>query len=105
MLNRVREFLGPNSEVNVPADVTPSPNEEPFELGDFPIDDLRPMRVIAIGAGISGILAGIRYVGDPVSSFWSYRRGRFRQHIPNVDITIYEKEDHIGGTWYVNRYP
>jgi hypothetical protein len=29
----------------------------------------------------------------------------FTQKIPNLDLTIYEKEDGIGGTWYVNRYP
>jgi hypothetical protein len=29
----------------------------------------------------------------------------FKQKIPNLDLTIYEKEDGIGGTWYVNRYP
>jgi len=29
----------------------------------------------------------------------------FKQKILNLDLTIYEKEDGIGGTWYVNRYP
>lgn len=29
----------------------------------------------------------------------------FTQKVPNLDLTIYEKEDGIGGTWYVNRYP
>ncbi len=29
----------------------------------------------------------------------------FTQKIQNLDLTIYEKEDGIGGTWYVNRYP
>jgi len=29
----------------------------------------------------------------------------FTQKISNLDLTIYEKEDGIGGTWYVNRYP
>lgn len=32
----------------------------PFELGSFAIDDYKPMKVIAIGAGMSGILAAIR---------------------------------------------
>lgn len=34
----------------------------PFSADDFAIDDLREMKVIAIGAGMSGILAGIRSV-------------------------------------------
>lgn len=32
----------------------------PFTLGDFCIDDERPMKVVVIGAGYSGITAGIR---------------------------------------------
>lgn len=31
-----------------------------FRLGDFSVDEGRPMKVIVIGAGMSGILAGIR---------------------------------------------
>lgn len=52
------------------------------------IDDLRPIKVICIGAGFSGILAGIR----------------FPQRVPNVDFTIYEKNPEVGGTWYENKY-
>lgn len=33
---------------------------EPFKLGAFSIDEHRPMKVIVIGAGFSGIIAGIR---------------------------------------------
>ena len=33
----------------------------PFSANDFAIDDYREMKVIAIGAGMSGILAGIRF--------------------------------------------
>ncbi|KAJ3559925.1 hypothetical protein NM688_g37 [Phlebia brevispora] len=58
-------------------------------LGDFAVDDYRPMKVVVIGAGISGILAGIR----------------FRQYISNLTLTIYEREERIGGTWWTNRYP
>lgn len=51
------------------------------------IDDLRPIKVICIGAGFSGILAGIR----------------FPQRVPNLDFTIYEKNEEVGGTWFENR--
>ncbi|EPQ56351.1 FAD/NAD P-binding domain-containing protein [Gloeophyllum trabeum ATCC 11539] len=60
-----------------------------YKLGDFSIDECRPMRVVCIGAGFSGILAGIR----------------FPQKVPNVDLTIYDKNPAIGGTWYNNKYP
>jgi hypothetical protein len=36
--------------------------EERFSLGEFSIDEYRPIKVIVIGAGFSGIIAGIRYV-------------------------------------------
>jgi heterodisulfide reductase subunit A-like polyferredoxin len=56
---------------------------------DRSIDEARPLRVVVIGAGISGILACIR----------------FAQRIPNIELCIYEKNADIGGTWFENRYP
>lgn len=32
----------------------------PFNLGGFSIDEYRPLKVVIIGAGFSGITAGIR---------------------------------------------
>ena len=65
------------------------------------------LQVICIGAGIAGIVAGIRCAGsvlryediELISAF------SFRQRVPNLDLTIYEKEDGIGGTWHASRYP
>jgi len=51
------------------------------------VDDYRPMKVVVIGAGLSGILAGIR----------------FPQYIKNLDLTIYDKNSDVGGTWFENR--
>lgn len=48
------------------------------------VDEGRPLRVVVIGAGISGILACIRFV----------------QRIPNLDLCIYDKNADIGGTWF-----
>ncbi|KAE8146765.1 hypothetical protein BDV25DRAFT_45725 [Aspergillus avenaceus] len=53
------------------------------------IDESRPLRVVVIGSGISGIISSIR----------------FRQRIPNLDLCVYEKNADIGGTWFENRYP
>ena len=33
------------------------------------------------------------------------RVNRFQQRVPNLDLTIYEKQAGVGGTWYANRYP
>ncbi|RDL41770.1 Uncharacterized protein BP5553_01749 [Venustampulla echinocandica] len=54
-----------------------------------PIDAKRPLRVICVGAGISGIITAIR----------------FPQRIPNLDLQIYEKNTDITGTWFENKYP
>ncbi|KAL2014483.1 hypothetical protein VTN00DRAFT_2008 [Thermoascus crustaceus] len=57
-------------------------------ISDRSADDARPLKVIHI-AGVSGILAGIR----------------FPQYIKDLDLVIYEKNPDIGGTWWENRYP
>ncbi|KAJ5056324.1 hypothetical protein PSV09DRAFT_2370520 [Bipolaris maydis] len=58
-------------------------------LRDIPIDGARPLRVIVIGAGFSGINCGIR----------------IPQRLRHVNLTVYEKNADVGGTWYENRYP
>lgn len=58
-------------------------------ISERAVDKPRPLKVIYIGAGISGILAAIK----------------FRQAVPNLDLTIYEKNPELGGTWYENNYP
>ncbi|KAF5549821.1 sterigmatocystin biosynthesis monooxygenase stcW [Fusarium mexicanum] len=52
-------------------------------------DQARPLKVIYIGAGISGICGAIE----------------FRKQVPNLELVIYEKNPELGGTWYENRYP
>ena len=50
-------------------------------------DLIGPLRVISLGAGVSGInLAKI-----------------LPDELENVSLTIYEKNPEIGGTWYENR--
>lgn len=57
------------------------------QFHDAPIDQGRPIKVVCIGAGMSGIICGVR----------------FPQRIRNLDLTIYEKNDDVGGVWYENR--
>ncbi|KAJ2893258.1 hypothetical protein MKZ38_008853 [Zalerion maritima] len=68
--------------------VSPAANSSSM-VGPDEIDCARPMKVIVIGAGISGILASIR----------------FPRRIPNLELTVYDKNPEIGGTWYESRYP
>jgi len=58
-----------------------------FEVKDAPVENFRPMKVIVIGAGFSGIYCGIR----------------IPQRLRNVQLTIYEKNEGVGGTWWENR--
>lgn len=66
-----------------------SPTRPHFKLGNFCFDDPRPMKVVIVGAGFSGITAGIRFL----------------QRVPNVTIVIYDAQEGVGGTWWANRYP
>lgn len=58
-----------------------------FKLNNTPVENPRPLKVIVIGAGYSGIYCGIR----------------IPERLKNIDLTIYEKNAGVGGTWYENR--
>jgi hypothetical protein len=69
----------------------PNPTASPassFKLHDTPIENFRPLKVIVIGAGYSGIYCGIR----------------IPERLRNVELVIYEKNEGVGGTWWENRY-
>ncbi|KAK3348553.1 hypothetical protein B0H65DRAFT_178545 [Neurospora tetraspora] len=53
------------------------------------IDQPREVRVAVIGGGLSGILAGVLLPAK----------------VPNIKLTIYEKNHDFGGTWLENVYP
>ena len=50
---------------------------------DSPIENQRPIKVIVIGAGYSGIYLGIR----------------IPERLRNCDLVIYEKNKGVGGAW------
>ena len=60
-----------------------------LSIKDRAVENFRPMSVIIIGAGFSGIYLGVR----------------IPQRLRNVKLTIYEKNAGVGGAWYENRYP
>ncbi|KAE8150627.1 hypothetical protein BDV25DRAFT_129391 [Aspergillus avenaceus] len=49
----------------------------------------RPLKVVVIGAGISGI----QFAHDVTT------------RMPKIDLQIFEKNPGLGGTWFENRYP
>ncbi|KAK3336591.1 hypothetical protein B0T19DRAFT_454089 [Cercophora scortea] len=62
---------------------------EDFVLKDGPVENLRPLRVVVVGAGFSGILAAIR----------------IPEKLRNVELVVYEKNEGVGGVWWLNNYP
>ncbi|GKZ34794.1 hypothetical protein AbraIFM66950_005150 [Aspergillus brasiliensis] len=60
-----------------------------FEIEEHPIDEVRPIKVGVIGAGLAGITAGVL----------------FPAKLPGLDLRIYEKNSGVGGTWFENNYP
>ncbi|KAE8354737.1 hypothetical protein BDV28DRAFT_155992 [Aspergillus coremiiformis] len=58
-------------------------------LEDRHVDELRPLKVGVIGAGLSGVLAGILLPAK----------------VPEIQLTIFEKNEDVGGTWLENQYP
>lgn len=57
-----------------------------WSVHDKPVENQRPIKVIVIGAGYSGIYLGIR----------------LPERLRNCELVIYEKNKGVGGAWYVN---
>ncbi|KAL4928169.1 flavin-containing monooxygenase [Aspergillus undulatus] len=66
-----------------------SNNRPAFQIEEHPIDQVRPIKVGVIGAGLSGITAGILLPAK----------------LPGLDLRIYDKNADLGGTWFENTYP
>lgn len=62
---------------------------EDYNVSDQPIGSIRPVRIICIGAGASGV--NLAY--------------QVQRHMKKTELVVYEKNSAIGGTWFENRYP
>ncbi|KXN90086.1 Putative sterigmatocystin biosynthesis monooxygenase stcW [Leucoagaricus sp. SymC.cos] len=78
-----------------------------YELGNFCVDESRPMKVVVIGAGYSGKSLNFLLPEMEISILLlGIISGiRLRQKVKNIDLVIYEANNGIGGTWLVNKYP
>ncbi|KAF4121709.1 putative flavoprotein CzcO associated with the cation diffusion facilitator CzcD [Geosmithia morbida] len=74
-----------------PTAIIEDEKEQPstYRILEKPFGTARPIRIIAIGAGASGI---------------SIARN-IKEHMKNVTLRIYEKNSAVGGTWLENQYP
>lgn len=60
-----------------------------YTVVEEPMGTARRLRIVVIGAGASGLNV-IRNV---------------KEHMQNVELQVYEKNDVVSGTWYENSYP
>ncbi|KAL2004939.1 hypothetical protein VTN00DRAFT_2789 [Thermoascus crustaceus] len=61
-------------------------------VSEQPVFTPRKLKVICVGAGYSGLMLAYKYKYEtPMDDY--------------VDLTIYEKNHDVGGTWLENRYP
>jgi hypothetical protein len=60
-----------------------------YKLLEQPIGTRRPIRVVCLGAGYSGLMMGIMY--------------NERMKHQNTEFVIYERNQDLGGTWFENR--
>lgn len=65
-------------------------DELAYALSRVPTFTPRPLKIIAVGAGFSGL---------------AIARAVHAGKLPNASITVYEKNAGVAGTWYENRYP
>ncbi|KAF9076089.1 FAD/NAD-P-binding domain-containing protein, partial [Rhodocollybia butyracea] len=67
----------------------PSENERGYHIPNQRFGTIHSIKIIAIGAGISGISLA----------------HDVQEHGENIDLTIYEMGGDVGGTWLWNKYP
>jgi hypothetical protein len=79
--------IGPQDGAEANLFVTDAKSD--YVVKEQPLGTLRRVRIITIGAGMSGINM-IRTL---------------RLNVRNFEHVVYEKNEKIGGTWFENRYP
>lgn len=71
---------------NAPQSTYPYPTD--FKIRECPVDHHRELKVAVIRRGLSGITAGIL----------------LPKKVPDLSLTIIEKNSNLGGTWLENNY-
>ncbi len=77
------------TSVKTAAEETTTRGNTPYVIQDVPIGTRRPLRVVCMGAGYSGLLMAM--------IFRRQKQGK------NADLVIYERNQDLGGTWLENR--
>ncbi|KAK5400865.1 hypothetical protein LTR06_011176 [Exophiala xenobiotica] len=66
-------------------------SKDPYVIQEVPLGTRRPLRVVCMGAGYSGLFMAMMF--------------RKQMDDKNGDLVIYERNEDLGGTWLENRYP
>ncbi|KAA8641282.1 uncharacterized protein ATNIH1004_002022 [Aspergillus tanneri] len=89
-----RDAYSPSAVDAVPVNVKSPESKPAFEIEEHPIDQVRPIKVGVIGAGLAGITAGVL----------------FPAKLPGLDLKIYDKNADVvryvpSLEWFENTYP
>jgi hypothetical protein len=60
-----------------------------YVVNEEPIHSRRPIRIVCMGAGYSGLMMGMVYAE--------------KLQAQNCEFIIYERNEDLGGTWFENR--
>lgn len=61
-----------------------------YVVNEEPIHTPRPLRIVCMGAGYSGLMMGIIFAEELATK--------------NTNFVMYERNNDLGGTWLENRY-
>lgn len=90
-VNGVRKPVSNSTNPTAPPPLTnPTPPLTPKAgtwISERCTDQPRPLKLIYIGAGVSGIVGAIEFL----------------KQVPELQLVIYEKNPEVGGTWFENK--
>lgn len=86
----VESFEPDKVKAKTPHQTVPTINPD-YRIAEEPIGTRRPLRVVCMGAGYSGLMMAIVF--------------NERMRDSNATLQIFERNEDIGGTWLENRYP
>ncbi|KAK7705398.1 hypothetical protein SLS63_014143 [Diaporthe eres] len=89
-MERIESFEPNKVKVKTSHQTVPSVDPD-YRIVEEPIGTRRPLRVVCMGAGYSGLMMAIIF--------------NERMRDSNATLQIYERNEDIGGTWLENRYP
>lgn len=89
-IQHLREVVDPIPAPYNSTEAYRAKDELAYLLSQVPLGTSRPVRVIVVGAGLSGL---------------AFAREVEVGTLQNVQLEIFEKNSGVGGTWFENRYP